>query len=170
MDAKEEAYIQMDGLEAETRPGMIVGSTSYWKFAAEYRGDKYIAFQEGYDPAEEEALKLNADIFSTGHSVTTLALSISLKLNASVIYLVGADMAYKDGMSHASGTSALHKSSNEDLIPIPGVSGDTVYTTRALNIFREWIENEIEKYPDIPVINISDSGAYIKGTACMDGK
>lgn len=168
MDAKEEVYIQMAGLENEDRPGLIIGSTAYWKFSEQYKGGKYIAFQEGYGPAEAASIERKTDTFATGHSVTTLALSIALKFNALKIYLVGADMAYKDGMSHASGTTALHRSSNEDMIPVRGVDGDMVYTTYILNTYREWIENEIIKYPSIPVVNMSKTGAEIKGTIKED--
>lgn len=164
MDAKEEVYIQMYGLENEDRPGLIIGSTSYWKFSEQYKGEKYIAFQEGFKSAESAANAVNADTFATGHSVTTLALSIALKFGAMKIYLVGADMAYRDGMSHASGTTALHKSSDEEMIPVCGAGGDMVYTTHILNSYREWIESEIAKYPQIPVVNMSKTGARIQGT------
>ncbi len=169
MEADEEVYAQIRGVEHEDRPAMIVGSTSYWKIASAYSGRKYIAFQEGYDPAEAKAKEMGVDVFATGHSVTTLALSIALKFGVSGIYLVGADMAYKDGVSHASGTAQYHTTDNDRLIPVQGVNGDTVYTTMALNTFREWIETEIEKYPNIPVYNLSKTGALIQGTHSPDG-
>ena len=159
MDPKEETYAQIRGIENEDRPVMIVGSTSYWKIASVYSGSKYIAFQEGYDPAENKAREIGVEVFPTGHSVTTLALSIALKFGASKIYLVGADMAYKDGASHASGTAQLHTTDNDRLIPVQGVNGETVYTTMSLATFREWIEDEIAKYHDIPVYNLSKTGA-----------
>ncbi len=163
MDSNENTYAHMNGLSDTSYP-IIVDSTAYWRFAENHFGKKYLALQNGYERAEKLALKQGVMTFDTGGSVTTLALSLALQFKASAIFLVGADMAFKDGQSHAEGTSYNHRENEEELIPVKGVDGTTVYTTMLLDNYRRWIETKIKEYPDIPVYNMSTCGAYISGT------
>ncbi|MCR5595214.1 MAG: DUF115 domain-containing protein [Lachnospiraceae bacterium] len=164
MDSYMGTYDQMNGVNDISSYPFIIDSTAYWKFAENHLGFTYLVLQEGYGAAEKLASELGYTTFATGGSVTTLALSIALKMGASKIYLVGADMAYKNGASHSEGTASYHKENTDNMIPVEGVSGEIVYTTILLDSYRNWIEQEIMKYPDIPVINMSDCGALIKGT------
>ncbi|GEM_PF-6524577 len=52
----------------------------------------------------------------------------------------------------------------DGLLPIQSVEGGIVYTTRVLNMYKEWIEKRIAKACDVEVIDATEGGAFIKGT------
>lgn len=162
LDPHEAIYKQIDGLTDAGVP-LILGVSAYWKIGYDYRGKRYLAMTKGINGVQDAYSDVKY-IFEVGNSVTTLAIDIAMQMGASAIYLVGSDLAYGKGISHASGTPDISFADEADLIPVQGVSGDTVYTTGVLNNTRRWIENEIRKYPQIPVYNLSRSGAYIAGT------
>ena len=164
MDSYEGTYDQMSGVEDVSSYPLIVDSTAYWRFAEAHKGMTYIALQNGYYLAEQAARANGYMTFDTGGSVTTLAISIALQLGATKIYLVGVDMAYYDGRSHAEGTVSVHSDLDENMIPVDGIDGSIVYTTVNLNNYRMWIESKLKEYSQIPVYNLSQHGAVIKGT------
>ncbi len=90
------------GLETEKIP-LIILSTAPEKLLAEYKGSVYVAYQEGYEPACEFAKNNGYTVFQTGGSVVTLAIDLAIRFGAADITLVGADMAYTGGRSHAGG-------------------------------------------------------------------
>ena len=164
MDATERTLLHMTNID-NNEPGLIVGASAYWKFACEYKGEKYIAFQEENSLAEEEAAMRNSILLRTGGTVVSLAIDCAIKLGASSIHFVGIDMAYKDGASHTSGTMDYSNNTNtNDLIPIEGVDGKTVYSTQQLIYYLRWIESEIERNNNLSFYNHSPSGAKINGT------
>ena len=99
MDSQQRTIGHIDGIEGTNIP-LIVDTTAYWEFAAKYAGKKYLAYQKGYESAEEMANILQCKLYETGGSVITLALDIVLKLGAKAVYLVGVDLAYPGGVSH----------------------------------------------------------------------
>lgn len=101
-DPKDSIASQIKGLETEKIP-LIILSTAPEKLLAEYKGSVYVAYQEGYEPACEFAKNNGYTVFQTGGSVVTLALDLAIRFGAADITLVGADMAYTGGRSHAGG-------------------------------------------------------------------
>ncbi len=163
MDANHRTYKHIEGIENCQVP-MIIDSTAYWKFAANYGGKKYLALQYGYEPAKSLASSDNLPMFNTGWSVTTLAIDIVLQFGAKELYLAGVDMAYPSGRTHAQGTIDENDIEKENLIKIKDVNGDTVYTSEQLYSYLTWIENRLNQSPEVKVYNLSDCGAMIKGT------
>lgn len=163
MDSQEVTLRQVENLKNHTVP-MIIGSTTYWEIADTYKGKKYISYQKDYKLSEEEAVQKGNNIYPTGGSVTTLALSILLKAGAKRINLIGADMAYLDGMSHAENVNDRKIRDNNNLEKVKSVTGNVVYTEKKLYSYLKWIEREIVKYTDIKVYNYSKTGAWISGT------
>lgn len=163
MDSQERTIKQIEGAEDYKVP-MIIGSTSYWKFAKEYKGEKYISYQKDYSLAEEKAKEGNYNIYATGGSVLTLALSILLKSKVKRINLIGVDLAFANGVTHASDTMDRQKIDTTGMKKMKSVSGDVVYTDKKMLSYLKWIEKEIKKYPDTKVYNYSEIGAVIEGT------
>ena len=162
LDPYETTYKQIEGLTNCQIP-MILGMSTYWKIGQDYKGPKMLAITKGLTGVPN-VYKDSHFVFDVKSSVITLALDIAMQMSASSVYLVGTDLAYKDGMSHASGTPRVGFTPESELLPAKGTSGKTVYTTILLNEMREWIEKEIKKYPQIPVYNLSKTGAMINGT------
>ncbi|MBR6147784.1 MAG: motility associated factor glycosyltransferase family protein [Lachnospiraceae bacterium] len=166
LDSNKLSYKQIDGIK-DTKVPIILDSTAYWEYAMNYPGEKYIAFQEGYHDAELYAKDKNYKLYHTGGSVTTLALDILLQMNVKRIYLVGADMAYPSGVTHASDTVNSVKINTEGMLLVPSVSGSEVPTSIQLNNCRKWMEKRIAEHPDIEVYNLSPNGAHIVGTKVL---
>ncbi len=163
MDAQERTYGHMDGVPALDIP-LVLDSTAYWKFAWNHVGTKYIACQQGFREAEELAKTKGYRIHRTGGSVITLALDVVLQLGAKEVTFVGVDMAYPEGKSHAGNTMDRKMRSTENLLVVEAVDGTEVHTDTLFNVYRKWIEDEIERYPQVTFINRSPMGAKIKGT------
>lgn len=168
IDAQPRTFGQMTGL-TDTRIPLIVDSTACWQFAANYRGEKYIAFQKGYDDAQRLAEESGCRVYETGGSVTTLALEIVLRLGAREVWLAGADFAFPGGLSHADGTMDRMQRDTSGMMPVRSVDGGVVYTDNLFMIYRKWVENKIGQYPEVVVHNLSDCGAYIEGARHMEG-
>lgn len=163
LEANKAGYEQLRGAKDIGVP-IILDSTAYWENAANYKGQKYIAYQKGYKPAEQYAESHKKRLFETGGSVITLALDILLQFKVSKIFLVGADMAYPDGVTHAMNTAYRQILDTGNMELVKSVTGGMVPTDLTLNKFRKWIERKILDYPEVEVYNLSNKGAYIKGT------
>lgn len=157
-------YKQIDGVNLNGIP-MILLSTASSSVIDYYNGSIYVAYQSGYELAEIKAKEIGATLFETGGSVTTTALDIALRFGASKIIFVGVDLAYTGGYSHASGEG--RKVGNIDgLRQVRSNTGDMVYTSKNLDIYRKWIERRIEGVMDTKFYNTGE-GAVIKGTVLI---
>lgn len=157
-------YKQIDGVNLKGIP-MILLSTASSSVIDYYNGSIYVAYQSGYELAEIKAKEIGATLFETGGSVTTTALDIALRFGASKIIFVGVDLAYTGGYSHALGEG--RKVENIDgLRKVRSNTGDMVYTSKNLDIYRKWIERRIEGVMDTKFYNTGE-GAVIKGTVLI---
>lgn len=162
-DAKKTLIGQIRGVKKEDF-SLILLSTACKELAMVHKGAKYLVCQSGFPEAEKYAKEHNYNLYGTGGSVTTTALDICLRLKAKRVVLLGADMAHTDSQTHATGTLGRRNADMEGLIPIQSVDGGIVYTTRVLNMYKEWIEKRIAKEADAKVIDATEGGAFIKGT------
>jgi hypothetical protein len=96
-------------------------------------------------------------------SVTHLAVSLTMAMGTAPIVLVGVDLAYLDGQSHARGSVATGIPAEEKLIAVPGNDGNAVYAPPQLVTDRMVLEQNIRRLP-CRVISTSLRGALIKGT------
>ncbi len=159
-DPQPHMYKQIEAVDLEGIP-MILLSTASASIVEYYNGQIYVAYQSGYLPAEEKAKSLGATLFETGGSVTTTALDISLRFGAKRIIFVGVDLAYTGGNSHALGEGRKIEN-NAGLRQVRSNTGDMVYTSKNLDIYRKWIERRIEGVTDTEIYNTGE-GAVIKG-------
>ena len=94
----------------------------------------------------------------------SLAVEVAIQFKAKKIYLMGVDLAYPSGLSHASDTMDRRVESVEGMQEVCGVGGTTVYATHVFEIYRKWLENHISRHGDITWYNLSTKGARIHGT------
>lgn len=166
MDSQQRTFSHLKGLEKEKIP-LIIDSTTYWEFADKYSGVKYITYQKNYVHAEKMAEKNKNKLYETGGSVVTLALDIALNLSVKAVYLIGIDLAYPNGISHADNTMDCRNVDVSEMKMVEDVNGNKVATDYLLDSYRRWMERKIRKYPEIPVYNLSGCGANIAGTKRM---
>lgn len=163
MDPQPRTLKQIEGVEDAKVP-MILDVSSYWEFARKYRGEKYyVLTSQTYDViqySKENEMK----IWPSGGTVMSLAVEVAIQFNAKKIYLMGVDLAYPSGLSHASGTMDRRTESTENMQRVCGVGGTTVYATSVFGIYRVWLERHISEHKDIEWYNLSTKGARINGT------
>lgn len=158
---------QLEGIEDQEIP-MLLSMEACWKFADIYAGEKYLIPLAGKKNVAEYAKQHDLGLWPAGGTVTYTALDAAIKFGAKKIFLVGADMAFPGGMTHATETMDCKKRSVENLIATEGVGGNEVYTDYPFRIFRDCIEGRIEQSPQVEFYNLSKVGARIKGTIEVD--
>lgn len=161
-DANVRVRYQISGYEKEKTP-LLVLSTASKHFAKFYQGEKYIIYQKDFELSKDAAEVKGNNLYSSGGSVTTAALDVSMQLGAKRIIFLGLDLAYTNNLAHATGTSRREHKGNEGLMPVEAVDGTVVYSNNAFNMFRQWIERRIADN-DGNIIDATEGGAKIKGT------
>lgn len=160
IDGKAGTRWQIKGIENCGVP-LIYLSTVAHNVAADYKGKRYIAYQEGIELSKEYADKNNLMIFQSGGSVATFAIDMAIHMKCLRIICVGLDMGYTGDNTHAGGIGRKIKN-KKSLRKVEAVGGGEVYTSKTLDIYRRWIERRIENVKNIKFINAS-SGARIHG-------
>lgn len=159
-DPQPQMYEQLKDLNIESIP-LILLSTASASVLNYYKGSVYIAYQKGYKQAEDRAKQLGVEMFQTGGSVTTTALDIALQYRASKVIFVGVDLAYTGGNSHAEGVGRKI-TGKDNLRKVMSCSGEEVFTSKNLDVYRKWIERRIANVKDTVIYN-TGNGANIKG-------
>lgn len=160
-DPQERTYRQIEGVEKQKIP-MLLAMTAYWRFAANYEGEKYLIPSKNIAELDNIAEKYE-DAWPMGGTVTYLALEAAVRFKAKRIFLVGVDLAYPGGVTHATDTMDRAQKSMDGLIPIEGTRGTTVYSDTVFISYRHEIEDMIAHTPWITYYNMSNIGAKIAG-------
>ncbi len=145
---------------------LIALSTANHRACAGFSGDVYIGFQNGFAPAEKEAQRRKAMTFDTGGSVSCFIVDMLIRFGCDRVVCLGLDMAYTDGLSHASGTDFAD--SRKGSRSCTAVDGGTVEVPPNLELYRRWIEDRIAGQ-GVVFVNTA-RGAYIRGMEHMDFK
>lgn len=165
-DALESTYAQIEGLEEEDIP-LLVLSTVYYKIVDTYKGKKYLICQKGFKEAEDLAREKEWMTFQTGGSVSTTAIDIAIQFCCKRMIVVGLDLAYTDYASHATETINWTISDERGKRIVEGMDGKQVYTIKNLDIYRKWIERRIAEEKEIEFIDATEGGAKIAGMKIM---
>lgn len=133
----------------------------------EYKGPKVLLLQNGFEGSEDLASKYSYPLLETGGSVATTALSLALFFGGNPIILIGQDLAYTAGQTHATGCAEKEVKEELKYIWVKGNDGSQVPTVKNLFIFLKWMENTILAQPQVRFINATEGGAFIEGTEVM---
>ena len=153
---------QINGVEEQQIPLLLL-STANYRFGRDYQGPKYLIYQDDYVLAEEAAKKQNGFTCKVGGSVSTVALDLAVKMGCKKIITIGLDLAYTNNYIHASDTSRRNISDVKNLRVIKDIHGREVYTTSAMDKYRNWIETYIKDIKDVEFYNATEGGANIMG-------
>ncbi|UGB30432.1 motility associated factor glycosyltransferase family protein [Metabacillus sp. B2-18] len=131
----------------------------------QYQGPRYIVWQKGYSKSEELSQLRDEPKIKTGGSVATCLLDLLIWFGASRIALVGQDLAYTNGYSHAKGTHNVKKMELEKLIEVKGYyQNETVKTPKHLYGYLKWFEKYVVDFRgNVELWNCTEGGAFIKG-------
>ena len=160
---------QLKGVENETVP-LLISTTAYWKWASQYKGEKYLApvLTGRCELANVYASNTQNGGWECGGTVTIMATRAALYFGATRIYLIGADFAYPNGYTHATGTNNRIKKDITKLFAVEDSFGGTVYTEEVMDMYRRRMEDLIEEENTVEFINLSRIGAKIKGCTILD--
>lgn len=159
-DGQEKTGWRINGIEDCGVP-LIYLSTVAFNVVEFYRGKRYIAFQKGYPEAEQYAEEHGFETFETGGSVATFALDLLIRFECSKVICVGLDMGYRGDCTHAQGVGN-DLADKRSLRKVEGIENKEIYTSRTLDIYRQWIEKRIYGIKETEFINVS-GGARIHG-------
>lgn len=166
IESKSNVYEQMTGLEG-SGVALLLSPYAYWKIAQNYRGEVYFAQvgSSSLDLGEGSFYSENyGEQFQIGGTVSFFAVETAIRMGAKEIELLGLDLAFPTGRTHAEGTPRNARVSREKLIQVPGVNGGTVDTDLPFNLYRREIEELIRRNPQAVFRNHSSIGARIEGT------
>ncbi|MEK4406549.1 6-hydroxymethylpterin diphosphokinase MptE-like protein [Sporosarcina sp. FSL K6-6792] len=139
-------------------------STAYHDTIMLHNGPRRVIWQDGYEEAEKIASVKNDPIIQTGGSVATALLDLMVFLGGKSIALVGQDLAYTDGKSHANDTHAqkkINETRNAKKVINYDQTGE-VYTAKNLIIYRKWFEVYAKEHQKLQLYNCTEGGAYIR--------
>lgn len=150
---------------------MIYGTSVGYKTLQLYRGPKLhaVTAQDFVTPyyMDVPAHHIVDDAFS----VAIIALQIFASLEASPIVLVGQNFAFLNDAYYAheiaTGDHVAAEREKRDVFFVRDVEGNEVMTNRSLNQMRLLMEQYIQLYSNIEVINTTKKGANIAGAPFM---
>lgn len=164
LDPTDLVYVQASGVK-DTTSTLLISLTGYWKVAREYVGKKYTVCVDspGCD-LKDYAKNHGVELWESGGTVVALAIDIAIRFCAKKIYMVGVDLAFLGGFSHAEGTADRQCVDLKRLKRVKCNNGELGYTDDAFTLYRYYLEHRIANNKGIKFINMSENGAVITGT------
>lgn len=164
LDPYETVFGQVEGVKGSKTP-LLISMIAYWKVARTYKGPIYTICVRSPIPEIEQYAKANRlDLWPSGGTVTALAMEVGIYFRAKRIYMIGVDLGYPGGISHAEGTNFRSKIDVTRMHLVEGNDGGEVYSDGAFCLYRKWMEQRIAENPQVRFINLSKNGAKIAGT------
>lgn len=109
---------------------------------------------------------VGGESFGSGSSVSTAAFALCVALEFKTIILVGQDLAYKNGMSHAG--NRMVDIEEQKMFQVEDIFGNKIATRHDWHQFLIWYEEAIRNLEGkVEVIDATEGGARIKGTKIM---
>ncbi len=134
----------------EKQDGKIVWVTGSW-----YMNSLYSEMGHGF---------LDVEI---GGSVATTAFSVCEAMGFRKIILIGQDLAYGDGITHADGRVKNVVAEESGQKEVDALLGGKVRSRYDWLIYLQWFEKAIERLKDVEVIDATEGGALIHGSTVM---
>ncbi len=105
---------------------------------------------------------------SYGGSVTTVAFALCVKADWKRIVLIGSDLAYTNGLTHAGGgQGSLGYNDGQIELHVEDYQGNRIKTRYDWYTFLRWFEAVIAQLSDYDIIDATEGGALIRGTRLM---
>ncbi|MCR4584371.1 MAG: DUF115 domain-containing protein [Lachnospiraceae bacterium] len=162
-DPKEAIMRYLEGIEDKTRDiPLVAGILTGWKYLHKYQG-RVCLITEGENVLRYTEKKKADEIWNVGGTVSALAIETAVRLGARKVYVVGLDLAYPGGRIYAKGSDNDNAAKGEKNEWVESNDGAKVRTTPTFRFFKEQIEFQIARCPQVKFVNLSKQGARIKG-------
>jgi hypothetical protein len=144
-------------------------ATANHKAVANYRGSRFIVWQKGFTQSEMQAKLRGEPQIQTGGSVATCLLDLLVWMGSKRIAVVGQDLAFSNGYSHAEGTHGIREVLMDNTIEITDYyQQGKIGTSKNLYIYLQWFEKYKQNLnKNIELWNCTEGGAYIPGWVHM---
>jgi len=130
----------------------------------EHAGPKIVMNCWGFDwYADLVGMKLGK--VAVGPSIANSALKAAIAMGANPIFLIGQDLAFRNGRFHAPNVhlSGVPVALPDSRMTVAGVSQESVETSLTMYTFLKHFEHTLRKFPTTEVINVNGT-AKIEGT------
>lgn len=166
VDPTDGVYKHISGVEEQTWDiPLVYESVAYWKFIKEHKGEKYRVLSADTDYTVNEAARHPEDVIRVSGTVTSLALELSFYLGAKTVEIIGADLSFPGDKLYAGEESKrIDRKYANNYLEICSNDGRKVTTVDTFYSFKDGLEKSILGNQKVEVINLSEQGAYIKGT------
>lgn len=163
IDPNPGTYDQLTNLDLLITP-LYYMSTAFHDTIQLHTGPRRIVWQKGFEDAEIMAKINNDPTIQSGGSVATALLDIMVYFGGEMIALVGQDLAYTDGRSHATATHLQREFKDFQIGEKVTDYYQTgkVYTANNFNLYRRWFEHYAKEHPHLKLYNCTEGGAYIQ--------
>ena len=173
-DPTENNYRHFEDLDTPYLP-LIYIPTIFPRILEEYRGPRFTAAMDMFPFTSWLFAQLGEDkgLLKSGPSVANVAWHLASVLGLNPIILVGQDLAFTGGKTHADGavharTIDLEAGQDGGYITTEGVDGKPVITNLAMYNMKVWFERHLATAgPGLLTIDATEGGAKISGTAIM---
>lgn len=160
MDAKKPMYCY-EREESKHIP-LIYALCARKEIVMQHLGDKVVYNSEHQLVSLLNEILPNLGLTLVGGSVATAAFSIAVELGAKNIILVGQDLAFANGNTHASG--AVSYKNEEEVMLVPGIMEPFVETIPNLYLYAQWFEKAAKSLPDgYTLIDATEGGMLKEG-------
>lgn len=122
---------------------------------------------DGYFKTVVERIGKVADKCNSGGSVTTGAFSACLTIGFRTIILVGSDLAYLGGKTHAGNLTVDVSNTGRYLVDVEDIYGNIIKTRYDWYVYLKWLEDAVKRSNGIRVIDATEGGAKIHGTELL---
>jgi hypothetical protein len=103
-----------------------------------------------------------------GPSVMHLAVDEAVHMGATVVHLVGVDLCYPGGQSHAPGTASRYDIRRSPLLGETDGQGQEAFTDATLLVYRDELERYIAARPGVRFVRHGRGGLPVAGTEWAD--
>lgn len=174
-DAGEANYRHFENLHTPNLP-LVYIPTIFPQILEEYKGPRFTAGMAGFPFVGWLFDEVGEDkgLLDNGPSVANVSWHLANVLGLNPIILIGQDLAFTDGKSHAAG--AVHAKtvdlesgdSQSRYITTEGIDGSTVTTSVPMYSMKVWFEQRLRNaHPGHVTIDATEGGAKIAGTEIM---
>lgn len=132
-----------------------------------YKGRKIFFNLEGYTKELYEKLGKDSGNLNTGGSVATGAFAICVEFGFNYIIMIGQDLAYSNGATHAGGVKVDVSNCGSAQETVEDIYGNSITTRHDWYEYLTWFNDAVEFYKSGEVIDATEGGAKIKNTKIM---
>lgn len=109
--------------------------------------------------------KIEYPLLSSGGSVANICCSLAVLLDIKTIIMIGQDLAYTGGKTHAENTARADWGIDRETIAyVKDIEGNLVESSNEFIIYKEIFEDIIRQNPERKFVDATEGGALIEGT------